>query len=79
MSDSPSPNMEASETKMYQPRPLKDLRHEAELFWVYVQNQWQMASIVWSKDAPSRVSFAPSSMTDSWEACRHLPAIPIAS
>ena len=59
---------------MYQPRPLEDLRHDAELFWVYVQDQWRMASIIWRSGMPSGVSFAPSAMTVSWEACRDLPA-----
>jgi hypothetical protein len=64
---------------MYQPRPLKELHHEAELFWIYVENQWRMASIVWQGGMPSAVSFAPSAITDSWDACCHLPAIAIAA
>lgn len=61
---------------MYDPRPLDSLKNEAGLFWVYLRGQWRMASIIWRQGQPSALSLAPDHRTDSWEACRLLPAIP---
>ncbi|WP_158811788.1 hypothetical protein [Beijerinckia sp. L45] len=62
---------------MYSPHPLEDLLHDADLFWIYLKGQWQMASIIWRGGRPLQVSVAPGAVIDSWEACRLLPAIAV--
>ncbi len=64
---------------MYKPRPLEDLHPGVGPFWLYRGGEWLMASITWRDGRPSRVSLAPGLPTASWEDCRSLPAIAIAT